>query len=284
LREDGRVLERNLDLEDGRTLHVYDTGPAGAGELAVFWHHGTPNVGPPPAPLLPTSARLTVRWVSHDRPGYGGSTALRGRDVASVAGDVASVADALGIDRFAVMGHSGGGPHALACAALLTERVVGAVSVSGLAPYDAEGLDWYAGMTDSGVDSLRAAAAGREAKERYEAAGVEYDQEFTPADRAALSGPWSWLDTVTGPDAGAGLEGLVDDDLAFVCPWGFDPAAVIAPTLLLHGSRDRIVPAAHSAWLAHRCASAELRLGRDDGHISILESAESALEWLRAHA
>jgi pimeloyl-ACP methyl ester carboxylesterase len=274
------VLERDLHLDDGRTLHSYDTGPSDAA-LVVHWHHGTPNVGPPPEPLFAESARLGVRWISHDRPGYGGSTTLPGRDVASVAGDAALVADALGVDRFAVMGHSGGGPHALACAALLPERVVGAVSISGLAPFDADGLDWYAGMTDSGVASLRAAEAGREAKLAYETSAVEYDPEFAPADRAALSGPWAWLASVTGPDAGAGVDGLADDDIAYVRPWGFDPGAAVVPTLLLHGERDRIVPSSHSVWLAERLAAAELRLGPGDGHISILGSAEPALRWLR---
>ena len=91
--------------------------------LTVVWHHGTPNVGTPPEPLLPASAERGIRWVSYDRPGYGGSTPHPGRDIASAAADVEAIADALGIDRFAVLGHSGGGPHALACAALLGDRV-----------------------------------------------------------------------------------------------------------------------------------------------------------------
>ena len=122
--------------------------------------------------------------------------------MASAAAYVSSIADALGIDRFAVMGHSGGGPHALACGALLPERVLGVVSVAGMAPFGAEGLDWFAGMSDSGVASLRA-AEGRAAKERYEAS-AEYDPEmFTPEDHAALSGAWSWgLTGATGTSFG----------------------------------------------------------------------------------
>jgi pimeloyl-ACP methyl ester carboxylesterase len=117
------VTETDLELSDGRTLHVYDTGADGAdGRLAVFWHHGTPNIGAPPEPLFAAAARLGIRWVSYDRPGYGRSTPYPGREVASAAAYVCTIADALGIDRFAVMGHSGGAPHALACAALLPER------------------------------------------------------------------------------------------------------------------------------------------------------------------
>lgn len=273
------VTEADLELGDGRTLHFYDAG-GGDGRLAVFWHHGTPNIGAPPEPLFPAASRLGIRWVSYDRPGYGGSTSCPGRDVASAAGYVAAVADALGIERFAVMGHSGGGPHALACGALLPGRVLAVVSGAGLAPFGAEGLDWFAGMAASGVASLRAAAEGRVAKERYEASGAEYDPEWTPADLAALSGAWSWLGSVVGPAVEAGPGGLIDDDLAYVAPWGFDPAQVRPPVLLLHGGRDRIVPSSHGRWLADHCPSAELRLYPDDGHISVLNYGAAALDWI----
>jgi pimeloyl-ACP methyl ester carboxylesterase len=279
------VTELDLEVAGGRTLHAYDAGGNRAGDrLAVFWHHGTPNVGAPPRPLFPSADRLGLRWVSYDRPGYGGSSPNPDRSVASAAADVANVADALGIDRFAVLGHSGGGPHALACAALLPERVLAAVSVAGLAPFGAEGLDWFAGMAASGVASLRAAREGRAAKEAFEASGAEYDPEFTPADLATLSGAWSWLEEVVGPAVAAGPGGLIDDDLAYVAPWGFDPGEVSTPALFVHGGRDRVVPSSHSEWLAASCPAAELRLSRDDGHISVLHHAPAALDWLRAQA
>src|SRR5918999_494757 len=105
----------------------------------------------------------------------------------------------------------------------------------------ADGLDWFAGMADSGAAALRAAAEGRAAKESYEASGAEFDPEmFTPEDHAALSGAWSWLLEVVKPAVAAGPGGLIDDDLAYVAPWGFDPALVVAPTLFLHGGRDRV--------------------------------------------
>src|SRR5690349_7589749 len=138
--------EIDVALPDGRTLHAYASGGGDGERVAVVWHHGTPNVGAPPEPLFEQASRLGLRWVGYDRPGYGGSTPNPDRDVASAAADVTAVVDALGIDQFAVMGASGGGPHALACAALLPGRVLAAVSIAGLAPFDADGLDWFAGM------------------------------------------------------------------------------------------------------------------------------------------
>ncbi len=278
------VTETDLKLSDGRTLHAYDTGADDAeGRLAVFWHHGSPNIGAPPEPLFPAADRLGIRWVSYDRPGYGESTPRPDRDVASAAGDVCAVADVLGIDRFAVMGHSGGGSHALACAALLPDRVLGAVVVAGMAPFGAEGLDWFEGFGPGGAAQLRAAAAGRVALEKHLAESDD-ESDFTPEDEAALAGEWSWFIDVVRPALAGGMGGFIDDDLAGVGAWGFDPADVAAPTLFLHGCRDRVVPAAHGEWLARHCPSAELWLSPDDGHISVLHSGAASMEWLREHA
>ena len=277
--------ETDLELSDGHRLHIYDTRPGDAdASLTIFWHHGTPNLGEPPEPLLPTSAQRGIRWVSYDRPGYGGSTPHPGRDVASAAADVATIADALGIGQFAVMGHSGGGPHALACGALLSERVLGAVCISGLAPFDAEGLDWFAGMWASGAAELRAAARGRTALKDL-LSSTEFDQEmFTPADHAALAGAWQWLGVIAGRATAGGLGGMLDDDLAYVAPWGFDPGEIRMPVLILQGGQDRIAPSSHGNWLAHRIRSAELWLRPDDGHISVLNSGAAAMDWLLERA
>jgi pimeloyl-ACP methyl ester carboxylesterase len=191
----------------------------------------------------------------------------------------------LGIGQFAVMGHSGGGPHALACGALLSERVLGAVCVSGLAPSRAGGLDWFAGMGAAGAAELRAAAGGRTALEQY-LASTPFDPElFTPADHAALAGAWAWLGAVAGKAMPGGLGGMVDDDLAYVAPWGFDPGDVSPPILILQGGQDRIVPPSHGTWLARQIRSAELWLRPDDGHISVLNSGAAAIDWLleRSH-
>jgi len=249
------VTETDLALRDGRTLHVHDTGTGdGTTGLAVFWQHGTPSTGAPPEPLFAAAA------------------------------DVASIADALGINQFAVMGDSGGGPHALACAAVWPGRVLATVCMSGPAPFGAEGLDWFAGMTPTGAAEYRAAATGRAALEAY-FASAEFDPEvFTPTDHAAAFGAWSWLGTVAAQALATDQGGIVDDDLAYVAPWGCDLRQISTPVLFIHGAQDRLVPSSHATWLARRCRTAELWLRPDDGHVSILNSSVMALDWLREHA
>jgi pimeloyl-ACP methyl ester carboxylesterase len=271
------LTETDLDLAGGRTLHVYDTGGVG---VPVVWHHGTPNTGEPPAPLFDAADRLGLRWVSYDRPNYGPSTPLPGRDLASAAADTTMVADALGLGRFAVMGHSGGSNHALACAALLTDRVLACVCMAALAPFGAEGLDWFAGMAAGGVADLTAAATGRTALEQHLERSDFDPEQFTPADHEAISGDWAWLGGVAGQAVRGGTGGMVDDDLAYVAPWGYVPEQVVAPVLLVHGEQDRMVPSSHGRWLAGRVTNAQLWLRPDDGHISVLHSAEDALAWL----
>jgi pimeloyl-ACP methyl ester carboxylesterase len=273
--------QHDIRLADGAVLHAYDRRPSGVDStLSVVWHHGTPNIGLPPAPLFAAADRLGIRLVGYDRPGYGGSSPRAGRSIGSAAADVAAVVDAFGIGEFGLMGHSGGGPHALAAAALLPDRVIGAVAVSALAPFDAHGLDWFAGMSAAGEATLRAAAAGRAAKEAYEATATDADPGFTAADWDALAGEWGWFDSVVRPALAGGPGGLIDDDLAYVAAWGFDPSAITAPVLLLHGEDDRIAPIGHAEWLAHRIPMARMWRSAGDGHISVLRQAESALEWL----
>jgi pimeloyl-ACP methyl ester carboxylesterase len=271
------LTEIDVRAADGRNLHAYSRGD---GDLVVMWHHGTPNIGPPPAPLFAAADRLGIRFISYDRPGYGGSTPRPGRDIGSAAADAAAVADALGVGEFAVMAHSGGGPCALACAALLGDRVTAAVAISCLAPFDADGLDWFAGIGPAGTAGLRAAVAGRAAKEAHEKADSAPD--FLPADWAALEGKWGWFGSVVEPAVAAGPGPLIDDDLSYVNPWGFDPVAITARTLLAHGTGDLVVPAAHSSWLAARIPGSTLRLVQGEGHISVLPpTAVPALEWIR---
>lgn len=273
------VMKRDLHLRDGRRLVVHAADVSGASdELTVLWHHGSPQTGALLEPLLAAAAARHIRLVSYARPSYGGSSPNRGRDVASAAADVAQVADALDMDRFAVMGASGGGPHALACAALLPDRVTGAVCMATPAPLT-DSFDWYAGMASPGA--LRAAAAGREARERY-AATDEFDpNSFTKADWAALAGTWGSLGQDAEQAGNEGPGGLIDDDLAFAAPWGFDVTEIGVPVFLVQGGEDRVVPPQHADALLRAIPTSELWLRPRDGHVSVLDACPVGMDWLR---
>jgi pimeloyl-ACP methyl ester carboxylesterase len=271
------VSEREIELADGRLLHVHDSDDGGV--LTVLWHHGSPQTGALLEPVLGAARARGVRLVSYGRPSYGGSSPHPGRDVASAAADVAQVLDHLGLDRVAVMGASGGGPHALACAALLAGRVRAVVTLAGLAPFDGS-EDWYAGMASDGA--LRAARQGRAERARY-AETEEFDEaSFNAGDWAALDGAWAALGADVGRAAADGQDGLIDDDVAFVRPWGFDPGQVQVPVLLVHGGDDRVVPFAHARSLLRGCPQAELWVRPRDGHIGVLHAVPVALDWLLA--
>jgi pimeloyl-ACP methyl ester carboxylesterase len=289
-----RVAARALTLPDGRTIAVHEGGdPAGA---AIVVHHGTPSCGLLHASWTASAAERGLRLVGLDRAGYGGSTRLAGRAVAQAAADTLAVADALGIDRFATWGISGGGPHALACAALCGERVVAAASLAGIAPWGADGLDWLAGMGEANLEEFDLALTGEEVlRPALEDERVQM-LAATPAtlldgvaslvgeaDRAALSGPlgvWLYETMVVGlPES---VAGWVDDDLAFTADWGFDLARIERPVLVVHGADDRFVPIAHGRWLAERIPGAVAWLDDDNGHLTLLERRVLEVhDWLR---
>ncbi len=271
--------ELDLRLADGRTLHVRDTGLGDpAAGLTLVWHHGSPQTGAPLAPLVQAARRRQIRLLSYGRPSYGGSSPQVGRSVAAAAADVRGIVDTLGVASFAVMGASGGGPHALACAALLPDRVVGAVTLAGIAPFTDE-FDWYAGMAAPG--GLRSATEGREARARFAETDVFDESSFTAADWATLQGAWSSLGADAGRAGRAGPDGLIDDDVAFVHAWDIELDQIRAPVLLVQGGEDRVVPRSHAEWLLGQIPTAELWLRPRDGHISVLQAVPVAMDWLR---
>jgi pimeloyl-ACP methyl ester carboxylesterase len=280
-RRTGVVIERDVLLDDGRVLHAYDSGADASARLVLVWHHGSPQTGAPLEPVLAAAAARGIRVLSYGRPGYGGSSPNPGRDVASAGSDVAAVADVFGVDRFAAMGASGGGPHALACAALLPGRVTGVVTIAGIAPHT-DAFDWFAGMRSPG--GLQSALHGRDARERH-AETEEFDPEqFLPADFAALEGEWASLGADVARSETFGPGGLIDDDVAFASPWGFDLEQVTAPVLLVQGEGDRVVPRRHASWMLSRMPNSQLWMRLDDGHVSVLSTVPDAMDWLLAKA
>lgn len=267
------ATRHDLRIPDGRTLQVTD---AGGDAPVVVWHAGSPQTGALIAPVLAAAETAGVRLVTWARPGYGASTRRPGRSVADAAADAGLVADALGLTRFAAVGYSGGGPHAIAGAALLPDRVTAVATLAGIAP-DPGSDDWFAGMASP--TALRAARAGLDARATLP---DEFDPaSFVEADWAALDGPWAAL----GEDAQAGGRegpfGLIDDDVAFAQPWGIDLGDVRVPALLVQGGDDRVVPPAHVRLLAAVLPQAEVRILPGAGHVSVLAALPEVLAWTR---
>ena len=273
--------EHTVEGPGGRTLRVLEDGDPGG--VPLIAHHGTPGSRLLYRRWVDDAAERGIRLIAYDRPGYGGSDRHPGRSVADVAADVAAIADALGLDRILTQGRSGGGPHALACAALLGDRVAAAATLAAVAPYDAEGLDFLAGLGEDNVQELGAAVEGPEplsafletvaphllaADPRELAEGLK--SLLSPPDVAVIDGGLAEeLIAVTGEGIRATREGWLDDDLAFVKPWGFDLGSISVPLQLWQGRQDLMVPPAHGEWLAGHIPGVDVRLSDDDGHLSL---------------
>lgn len=277
---------------DGRTLTVYDEGdPSGP---AILVHHGTPAGGPPFPGWVRDAIARGARLIGYDRPGYGASTPNPGRTVADAAADSAAIMDALGVQRFVTWGVSGGGPHVLACAAVLGDRVAAAASLAGVAPFHAAGLNYFRGMGQDNHVELGLAMGGREHLVPFltaAAAEMLADREsllgaiatlVSEPDRVALTEPigeW-WFDGLPVSFAG-GVQGWVDDDLAFIEPFGFELSAIAVPMLVVHGAHDRFVPLSHGEWLGTAIAGADVWLRNDEAHLSLLAHRVGEVhEWL----
>ena len=246
---------------DGRTLAVREAGDPGG--PAIVAHHGSPGSGSLFRSEVESAQQHGLRLIAYDRPGFGGSTPHDGRRVADAAADVAAILDALGVERFATYGTSGGGPHALACAALLEGRCAAAATIAGVGAADAPDLDWFEGMGEGNQAEFGAAVKGREALVpllEEEAAGMlraEPEQladairpHLSDVDATALTGEFAeHLHGQITAGLAPGVEGWVEDDLAFVGPWGFDLASIDVPVLVWQGEEDLMVPGAHGHWL-----------------------------------
>jgi pimeloyl-ACP methyl ester carboxylesterase len=265
---------------DGRQLEYLVIGPAD-GQVLVF-HSGSPEPAVDFSGLTGAATALGLRTVSYSRPGFGASTEQPGRRVADAADDVAALLDELGVREFLTLGWSGGGPHALACAALLPGRCRAATLLASIAPYGAPGLDFMAGMDADNIEEWDLAVAGFDAIDAFLQPLIEDLRQMTVAsltegmsgmissvDLAALTG--AFADELVGAFRGAvenGIAGWRDDDLAFVQDWGFGLAEIGVPVAVWHGRRDQMIPFAHGEWLAAAIPGAEAHWLADDGHIS----------------
>ncbi len=271
-----------VDGPGGRPLEVHVHGPQDG--RAVLFHHGTPG-GPRPLPgQVELGAERGLRHVLYARPGYAGSARAPDRAVADCAADAAAVLDALGIETCLTAGWSGGGPHALACAALLGGRVRAAATLAGVAPSDAAGLDWMAGMGQENLEEFGAALEGEVALRPYLEAQLPLLRTITggqlagalgdlidEADRRVLHGGAADVLAEMFHDALApGIDGWHDDDLAFVRPWGFDLAGITVPVTVWQGGQDRMVPSPHGPWLVGHLPTARARFDDAHGHVSLV--------------
>lgn len=285
-------MREQVRTGDGRTLLVERSGDLRG--QPVFLLHGMPGsrVGPRPRGMV--LFHRGIQLISYDRPGYGGSDRHAGRRVVDVAQDVAAIADAIGVERFAVVGRSGGAPHALACAALLPERVTRAAALVPLAPRDADGLDWFEGMTAYNVVHFRSAFSTpdryvaqlirRSAAIRSDPARLLDDlrRDLTDDDRRIVSdtGIRAMLLRNYQEALRTSPYGWIDDALALCRPWGFELSAIRAPVLLWHGKKDVFSPASHSCWLAGRIPRVTTVLDPAAAHFAALQALPAVLTWI----
>ena len=277
-----------------RQLEALVSGPPDG--LTVVLQNGTP-AGLMAAPLIAAAtAERGLRLVLYARPGYEGSTPDPGRQVAGAAADLGAVLDALGAAEFVTVGWSGGGPHALACAALLPGRCLAAATMAGPAPYQADGLDWWQGMGQENLAEFQAAEAGQQAltsflepaaREMASLTGADVvaglGDLVSAADKAAVTAEFAdYLAASFRAAVAGGVAGWRDDDLAFVTDWGFTmaDASVGAPVAVWQGDQDMMVPWSHGQWLAEHIPGARAHLLPGEGHLTLVHVFGAILDDL----
>jgi pimeloyl-ACP methyl ester carboxylesterase len=286
----------HIRLADGRRLDVRLSGPADG--LPLVFHHGTPGAATAVRALERAAHARGLRLVTTSRPGYGDSERRPGRSVADVADDMAAVLGAIGAERCLVAGWSGGGPHALACAARLPQASAVLV-IAGVAPYGAVGLDFMAGMGEENIVEFSAALAGEdELRPLLESIGEQLrvikadditssmETLLPDVDKAVLTGEFAEDMAASFREAvRIGIAGWLDDDLAFTRPWGFGLDEISVPVAIWQGSADLMVPFAHGQWLAGQFPAASVHLEAGEGHLSVgLGALDRMLDELMATA
>lgn len=282
-----------LTTPDGRPLEVLTAGPPDG--LPLLFHNGTPGGLVAFQPMTATAAERGLRTVMYARPGYGQSGPQPGRSVADTVADAATVLDHVGAGQFVTAGWSGGGPHALACAALLPGRCLAAASLAGVAPAQAAGLDWAAGMGPENIEEFGAAKQGAAALTAYLTPESDGLRQVTgeqvadalgglvsAADRDVVTADFAdYLAAMFRAALGTGIDGWREDDLAFVRDWGFPvEQAGQVPVAVWQGTEDRMVPHSHGAWLAGHIPGARPHLLTGEGHLTLVRGYGTVLDDL----
>jgi pimeloyl-ACP methyl ester carboxylesterase len=283
--------EGTLTTKDGRTLAYFERGSADG--VPVIVSHGTPGSRFTRHPDPNIYERHGVRAVVYDRPGYGRSDPHPGRAVVDAAADVEALADELGFERFVVVGGSGGAPHALACGAVLGDRIIRVGALVTPAPSDADDFDFFDGLAELNVKEFGAALEGQEAIDAYlepfvegiraDPDGVlgEIASELPEVDRAIMERE-DFRNVIKEQFVEAvrqGGRGWADDDLAFAKPWGFEPEDVHAEVRLWQGELDVLAPRSHGEYVASRLPNARYELLEGGGHFLVEEWAV-VYDWL----
>lgn len=279
----------------GNRVDYFDTE---SGADLLVYHHGTPAAGPIDADLVHAASKADLRVVELVRPGYGNSQRVEGRTIADIANLATELADHLGYDRFVTLGWSGGGPHALATLALHPERCAAGLSLAGVGPYGMSDLDFLAGMGQDNIEEFGASLEGEAVlRPLLTQAGdamkditgpdiVSMMESLLPAvDQSVLTGEFGEeMAKIFRWAISTGIDGWLDDDLAFTQDWGFSLDQVTNPIAIWQGSEDLMVPYAHGQWLAAKLAHADVHLIEGQGHLSIGKRAfNEGLPWLKGH-
>jgi pimeloyl-ACP methyl ester carboxylesterase len=291
--EPGLAQTRHVETADGRRLRAE---VAGDGRRVVLVQVGSPNAGVLHHYWVRDAAGRGLTLISYDRPGYGGSSRRPGRTVADCAADVRTISENVGFERCVVWGLSGGGPHALACGALLDDLVAAVATIGSPAPFDAPGLDFAAARSDEAREDYELFLSDRAEWERHGeqqraellamSAGElaeQWSEGKSAADGAVLRGEFGvWLHRAAQAAVASSGDGWIDDDIALShSPWGFDPASIAIPVKVWHGLEDRFVPFADGRWLAEAIPGAQAELRDDDGHLTVVARRIGEVhEWL----